>query len=149
MYYNTRMQILIFILLVLAILVEIILCTLCVIQLINLQKKVLAYNDKLILLNSNILEANNKIKELLKKINKVVSFFDNEKFTVIKKTIRIAVVSIQVMMLLRSLDFSKGWKSVNYKNIKKVLYAEVFKKIFNKTIDFLKDFEDFCKNEGK
>ena len=134
---------------ILAILSEIILCTMCVVQLIKLEKRVLELNEKLFLIQDAVLDVNKKIKDIIIKINKVVSIFKNKKFIAIKRILKITMNTIQVVIFLRSLDFSKGLKSINYKNIKKILYAEAIRRIIVKTLDFMKDYGAYCKQEGK
>ena len=62
-----------------AILIEIILCTLCVVQLIKLEKKVVELNQKLTNVSEIVLDINRQIKQVVQKINKVVAIFRNKK----------------------------------------------------------------------
>ena len=133
---------------ILAILLEIILCTLCVVQLIKLEKKVVSLNEKLISTSELILDINKQIKQVMQKINKVVAIFKNKKILAIGRIIKISIDVIQITIFLKSLDFSKGIKSINYKNIKKVVYAEIIRRMIFKIFDFINDYKTYCKQEG-
>lgn len=125
---------------ILLIFLEIILSAICVYQLIQLEKKVLVYNEKLTILSEKIIETNKSIRKIIKKINKVVSIFSNKKFIVAKDILKFTLNTIQIIILIRSLNISKGFiKSINFKNIKKLFYAEIIRKILFKIIDIYKD----------
>ena len=95
---------------------EIILTTLCIIKIINIEKKVKILHEKLILTFNMILAINKQIKTTITKINKVVSFITNKKLIKISQIIKITVDIVQIIILVRSLNLSKGLKSINYKN---------------------------------
>ena len=133
---------------ILAILLEIILCSICVAQLVKLEKKVVAMNEKLVLTSEIILDVNKQIKQVIQKINKVVAIFRNKKILAIGRILKISIDIIQVAIFIKSLDFSKGVKSINYKNIKRVIYAEIIRRVIVKTADFINDYKTYCKQEG-
>ena len=133
---------------ILAILLEIILCAICVAQLVKLEKKVVAMNEKLVLTSEIILDVNKQIKQVIQKINKVVAIFRNKKILAIGRILKISIDIIQVAIFIKSLDFSKGVKSINYKNIKRVIYAEIIRRVIVKTADFINDYKTYCKQEG-
>ena len=113
---------------------EIILTALCVVKLIEFEKKCLQINEKLILTGDIILAANEKIIAAITKINKVVSFITNKKLIKIGQILRITIDVIQVILLIRSLNLSKGFKSINYENIKKLLFVETSRRILRKIL---------------
>lgn len=113
---------------------EIILTALCVVKLIEFEKKCIQINEKLILTGDIILAANEKIKAAITKINKVVSFITNKKLIKIGQILRITIDVIQIILLIRSLNLSKGFKSINYENIKKLLFVETSRRILRKIL---------------
>lgn len=113
---------------------EIILTALCVVKLIEFEKKCIQINEKLILTGDIVLAANEKIKAAITKINKVVSFITNKKLIKIGQILRITIDVIQIILLIRSLNLSKGFKSINYENIKKLLFVETSRRILRKIL---------------
>ena len=113
---------------------EIILTTLCVIKITEAEKEVKKLHKKLILTFNLILEINEQIKTRISKINKVVSFITNKKLIKISQIIRTIIDIIQIILLLRSLNLSKGLKSINYKNIKKLILVETSRRILRKIL---------------
>ncbi len=122
---------------ILLIILEVILSTIIVNKLIVLEKQVVALNNKLIASSKMILIINNKIKKTITTLNKFVSVITNKKFIQVQKIIRITINIIEIVVLLRSLNLSKGIKSINYKNIKKLLLAQVIRKMIRKSINYL------------
>ena len=114
--------------------IEITFTTLCVVQLIQFEKKCIQINEKLILTGDIILAANEKIKAAITKINKVVSFITNKKLIKIGQILRITIDVIQIILLIRSLNLSKGLKSINFKNIRKLLFVETSRRILRKIL---------------
>ena len=113
---------------------EIILKTLCVIKITEAEKEVKKLHKKLILTFNLILKINEQIKTTISKINKVVSFITNKKLIKISQIIRTIIDIIQIILLLRSLNLSKGLKSINYKNIKKLILIETSRRILRKIL---------------
>lgn len=122
---------------ILLIILEVILSTIIVNKLIVFEKQVVALNNKLIASSKMILIINNKIKKTITTLNKFVSVITNKKFIQVQKIIRITINIIEIVVLLRSLNLSKGIKSINYKNIKKLLLAQVIRKMIRKSINYL------------
>lgn len=122
---------------ILLIILEVILSTIIVNKLIVFEKQVVALNNKLIASSKIILIINNKIKKTITTLNKFVSVITNKKFIQVQKIIRITINIIEIVVLLRSLNLSKGIKSINYKNIKKLLLAQVIRKMIRKSINYL------------
>ena len=81
-----------------------------------------------------ILEINLLLKDAIKKINKVISILTNRRFLSTLRIIQFVVTTVQVIVLMKSLDFSKGIKSINFKKLKKVFYTQIFKELFRKSI---------------
>ncbi len=119
---------------ILLIILEVILSTIIVLKIIALEKYILLLNKKLTCASKMIFIVNNKIKKTIISLNKFVSIVTNKKFIQISRIIRITLNVIEIVILLRSLDLSKGIKSINYKNIKKLLLAQVIRKIIRKII---------------
>ena len=122
---------------ILLIILEVILSTIIVNKLIVFEKQVVALNNKLIASSKMILIINNKIKKTITTLNKFASVITNKKFIQVQKIIRITINIIEIVVLLRSLNLSKGIKSINYKNIKKLLLAQVIRKMIRKSINYL------------
>lgn len=124
-----------------SIFLEVILTFLALKGLIRLEKKVEKANKKLLEAGEIIILANKKIKNIISKTNKVVSFITNKKVAQAKRIISILIDVIQMIILIRSLNFSKGFKTVNFKNIKKLLLLQttrtVIKNIFINVKNFL------------
>jgi len=117
---------------ILSICLEIILTIICVQKFIELDKKILSYNDKLIEINSTILEINAKVKKVIAKIRKIINIITNKKIIQVLRIINLSIDIIQIVILIRSLDFSKGLKSINTKNLKKIALSHISKEFFKK-----------------
>lgn len=122
---------------ILLIILEVILSTIIVLKLIELEKRVVLINEKLTVSSKIIFVVNDKIKKTITTINKFVSIVTNKKFIQISKIIRITLNIIEIIILLRSLDLSKGLKSINYKNIKKLVFAQIVRKMLRKAFNYL------------
>lgn len=122
---------------ILLIILEVILSTIIVLKLIELEKRVVLINEKLTASSKIIFVVNDKIKKTITTINKFVSIVTNKKFIQISKIIRITLNIIEIIILLRSLDLSKGLKSINYKNIKKLVFAQIVRKMLRKAFNYL------------
>ena len=81
-----------------------------------------------------ILEINLLLKDAIKKINKVISILTNRRFLSALRIIQFTISVVQIVVLIKSLDFSKGLKSINFKKIKKVFYTQIFKELFKKSV---------------
>ena len=122
---------------ILLIILEVILSTIIVLKIIELEKRVVLINEKLTVSSKIIFIVNDKIKKTITTINKFVSIVTNKKFIQISKIIRITLNIIEIIILLRSLDLSKGLKSINYKNIKKLVFAQIVRKMLRKAFNYL------------
>ncbi len=110
-----------------SIFLEVILTTVIINRVIKLEKKVEEINKKLIEAGNVIVIAVKKVTNIVSKINKIASFVTNKKIWQIKRFIILTIDIIQFIVLIRSLDFSKGLKSINYKNLKKLLFAQALR----------------------
>ena len=110
-----------------SIFLEVILKTVIINRVIKLEKKVEEINKKLIEAGNVIVIAVKKVTNIVSKINKIASFVTNKKIWQIKRFIILTIDIIQFIVLIRSLDFSKGLKSINYKNLKKLLFAQALR----------------------
>lgn len=122
---------------ILLIILEVILSTIIVLKVIALEKYILLLNKKLTCASKMIFIVNNKIKKTIISLNKFVSIVTNKKFIQISRIIRITLNVIEIVILLRSLDLSKGLKSINYKNIKKLVFAQIVRKMLRKAFNYL------------
>lgn len=110
-----------------SIFLEVILTTVIINRVIKLEKKVEEINKKLIEAGNVIVIAVKKVTNVVSKINKIASFVTNKKIWQIKRFIILTIDIIQFIILIRSLNFSKGLKSINYKNLKKLLFAQALR----------------------
>lgn len=122
---------------ILLIILEVILSTVIVMKIMALEKHIISLNEQISASSKIIFIINNKIKKTIISLNKFVSIITNKKFIQISKIIRITINIIEIIILLRSLDLTKGIKSINYKNIKKLLLAQFIRKIIRKSIIYL------------
>ncbi len=121
---------------ILLIILEVILSTIIVLQIIKLEKRIILLNEKLTISSEIIFIINNKIKKVIITLNRFVSIITNKRFIQIRKIIRITLNIIEIIILLRSLNLSKGIKSINYKNIKKLFFAQILRRIIRKSITY-------------
>ena len=122
---------------ILLIILEVILSTVIVMKIMALEKHIISLNEQISASSKIIFIINNKIKKTIVSLNKFVSIITNKKFIQISKIIRITINITEIIILLRSLDLTKGIKSINYKNIKKLLLAQFIRKIIRKSIIYL------------
>ncbi len=121
---------------IITIFLEIFVVAFCCIKLVELEKKVYQFNDKLNETGEKIINTCQEIRKAIHKVNKVINFLTNKKFWQIKKIIFMIIETIQIITLIKSLDFSKGLKSINYRNLKKLFFAQVSKEIIRKILTF-------------
>lgn len=121
---------------IITIFLEIFAVTFCCIKLVEFEKKVYQFNDKLNETGEKIITTCQNIRNTIQKVNKVINFLTNKKFWQIKKIIFMIIETIQIITLIKSLDFSKGLKSVNYRTLKKLFFAQISKEIIRKILTF-------------
>ena len=119
---------------ILLIIFEILFTYICVNKIIELDKKVIELDKKMDEIYKKILEINKTVKDILKKINKVVSIFTNQKFILIRRIIVMTLDVIEIIILIRTLDFSKGKKFFNAKNLRKILFAKITREFLTKLV---------------
>ena len=122
---------------IISIFFAVILTAICVIKIKKITKKCGELNEKLILFGNIAITINKKIKITITKINKVVSFITNKKLIKIGQILRTTIDIVQIIILIRSLNLSKGLKSINYKNIKKLVLLEASRRMIRKIIQAL------------
>ena len=127
-YYNTSMLDFLFILLIF---LEIATVYFIIIKCVAAENQIKALNSRISSIGIVINDIHLKIQKNIHSINKVVSLFTSQKFFQIKKIIGIILSAIEVIIILKSFNFSKGVK-FNIKNIKKLLFAGATKQIMKK-----------------
>ena len=100
----------------------------------NAQKRVETCHEKFILVSTEILMINDKIKDTIKKTNKVLKFVTNKRFFQTVAVLKTVFNTVQIILLIRSLDFSKNKGLLNYKNVKKLLLSEIIRRFIRKVI---------------
>ncbi len=119
---------------ILSIFLEIFVTYIIISKLIIFEKKINELHLQMLENAKVILIANQKFKKSISKINKVVSFVTNKKFITFRKILALSINIIEIILLLRSLDFSKGLKSINFKTIKKLLLTQTLRSFAKKII---------------
>jgi len=130
-YYNTLMLNFVFIL---TIFLEIILTSIIVLKIIELEKKIVVYNEELNILGESIIKISKNIKTVIVNLNKFVKILTNKKLIQTLRLVKMLMDTVQIIILLRSLNLSMGLKSINFKNIKKVMMTEVARRFIRRLI---------------
>ena len=120
----------------LLIFVEIFLTVFCVKKISLIQARVEEIHLKMIENATKILEINDEIRKTLKKVNKVIRILMNKKFHQIRKILMMTIDIVQVVLLVKSLNLSKGLKSIDIDLLKKLAYAKVGQQVLRKILDF-------------
>ena len=115
---------------------EIIFTLFCVKKIIQCEKRVDEIHLKMLEGAKKILEVNDEIRATLKKANKVIKILTNKRLHQIKHIFMITLDIIQTIILIRSLNLSKGLKSINYGVLRKLAYAKVLQQALKKALDF-------------
>ena len=113
---------------------EICLTIFIVAKIIDFEKKVNEVHRIFLVKATEFLILNDKILETVKKLNKVLKFISNKKFYQTISIIKTVFNTVQIILLIRSFDFSKGRKLLNYKNFKRLLFSEVARRFARKMI---------------
>ena len=98
---------------ILTIIFEIILTSIIVSKLTKFEKEVKMLQDEIVLMWSEILEINKKIKDTIHKLNKVVSILTNKKVLTGMRLILIAIDVVQLVSLIRSFRHLKERSGFN------------------------------------
>ena len=112
---------------------EIAITVFAVIKLRELEQKVDKAHEKMLIISTEVLILNDKIKEIMIKINKVLKFITNKRFYQVISILKTAFNTVQIILLIRSFDFSNG-KLFNYKNIKKLFVSEIIRRFIRKIL---------------
>lgn len=120
----------------LLIFVEIFLTIFCVKKLQNFEAQVDKIHINMLENAKKILEINDEIRKTLKKINKVMKIITNKRFHQIRRIIMITIDVIQLTILIKSLNLSKGLKSIDFKVLKNIAYAKIGQEVLKKIFDF-------------
>ncbi len=116
---------------------ETFLTILCVRKIILVEKKVLVIEKSIATQGNLAIIALKRFRKSLEKINKVIAFLKNKKFLRIKQILTFAFQVAEIVILIRSFKFKKGFK-INTKNILKLLYTQAFRKLLQKVFFVLK-----------
>ena len=119
---------------------EIIFTLFCVKKIIQCEKRVDEIHLKMLEGAKKLLEINDEVRKVLKKVNKVVKILTNKRLHQIKRILMMTLDIIQTIILFKSLDLSKGIKSINYGNLKKLAYARIIQQIMSKIINSIQNF---------
>ena len=125
---------------ILLIFFEIIFTLFCVKKIIQCEKRVDEIHLKMLEGAKRLLEINDEVRKVLKKVNKVVKILTNKRIHQIKRILMMTLDIIQTIILFKSLDLSKGIKSINYGNLKKLAYARIIQQIISKIINSIQNF---------
>lgn len=120
----------------LLIFVEIFLTIFCIKKLQNFEAQVDKIHISMLENAKKILEINDEIRKTLKKINKVMKIITNKRFYQIRRIIMITIDVIQITILIKSLNLSKGLKSIDFKVLKNIAYAKIGQEALKKIFDF-------------
>ncbi len=122
--------------LIILIIFEIVLTIFVVLKLQKARNSVKELNEQLKILGEAVLISFVKVKNIVIKTNRVVAFVTNEKFVRVHSIIKIFITSLQIFIFIKTLDFSKGIKNLNFKNIKKILFSQIAKKLALKAVNY-------------
>lgn len=115
---------------------EIIFTLFCVKKIVQCEKRVDEFHLKMLEGAKKVLEINDEIRATLKKVNKVIKILTNKRLHQIKRIFMMTLDIIQAIILIRSLNLSKGLKSINYGVLRKLAYAKIIQQAFKKALDF-------------
>ena len=124
---------------ILLIFFEIIFTVFCVKKLINYENIVNDWHIKMLETAKKVIEINDEIKSTLSKINRVIKIITNKKFHQTRKFLMLSLDIIQVIMFIKTLNLSKGVKSINFKLLKKLAATKISQEVLRKGLDFLQN----------
>ena len=122
--------------LIIVIFVEIVLTVFAVLKLEKARKTIKNLNEQLKIFAQTILVSFVKVKNIMTKTNKLVAFVTNKKLVRIHSVLKILATFLQILIFIKTLDFSKGMKNLNFKNLKKILLSELAKNLTFKVINY-------------
>lgn len=115
---------------------EIIFTVFCVKKFKQAQNFVELNHIKMLECAKNILEFNDQIRKTLKKTNKIIRVLTDKRLHQTRRIIMLTLDIIQLVILIKSLDLSKGLKSINYSNLKKIALTKITQQIIKRFLDF-------------
>ena len=121
---------------VLLIFIEIIFTVFCVKKLCALEIKVNEIHVKMLDGARKILEINDEIRNTIQKTNKIIKILANKRLHQIRRIIMYTIDIVQVIILVKSLNLTKGKKALNFSILKKLAYAKIIQQIIRKILDF-------------
>ena len=121
---------------ILLIFFEIIFTVFCVKKLISFEIRVNEIHVAMLEKAKKFFEINDEVRKVVKKLNKFMRIITNKKFHQIRKILMMSLDIIQVIILLKSLNLSKGLKSINFETLKKVAYARIGQQLIRKFLNF-------------
>ena len=101
---------------------------------IEFEEKINEIHRKFIVIATEVLIINDKIIEIIKKLNKVLNFITNKRVYQTISILKTIFNTAQIILLIRSFDYSKNKNIFNYKNMKKLVMSEVIRRITRKII---------------
>ncbi len=122
--------------LIILIIVEVVLTIFVVLKLEKARNSIKKLNEQLNIFKETVLISFAKVKNIVTKTNKVVAFVTNEKIIKIHSVLKFLATALQIFIFVKTFDFSKGMKNLNFKNIKKILFSELAKKFAFKVINY-------------
>lgn len=120
---------------IILIFIEIFLTYYIVGKIIVFEKNVNTLNQKVMDFAPKVEEVLKRIHDTLSKINRVIRILNNKKLIQAKKIIFATIEIIQIILILKSLDFSRGFR-FNFKNLKKLVLSQSVRYTINKLIKF-------------
>ena len=112
----------------------------CVQALIKLEVKVNELNANMLNKAREILEINDEVRKVLKKVNKVFRILTNKRLHQIKQIVMMSMDIIQAIMLIRSLQMAKVSKKISFSLLRKIAYARVGQEIIKKILNSIQNF---------
>ncbi len=122
--------------LIIVIFVEIVLTVFAVLKLEKARKTIKNLNEQLKIFAQTVLVSFVKVKNIMTKTNKLVAFVTNKKLVRIHSVLKILATFLQILIFIKTLDFSKGMKNLNFKNLKKIFLSELAKNLTFKAINY-------------
>ena len=97
-------------------------------------KKIEELNLKILSTAKTITNTFSKIRNTIHKINKLVLIITDKKFKKIHAIIKFSISLIEVFIFVRTIKLSKGFKTLGFKDIKKILLAKIVKNLVFKFV---------------
>ena len=124
---------------IMLIIFEVIFTIFCVKKICKIEVRVDEIHVQMLEGAKKVLEINDEIRKVLKKVNKVVRIITNKRLHQIKSAIMLIMDIVQVILLFKSLNLSNGAKSFDYKLLKNIAFARVGQQIIRKVLDSIQN----------